>query len=32
MRLTAATSATARQISSVEIRTAGGQPVLRLAT
>jgi hypothetical protein len=32
MRLAAATSATAAQISSVEIRTGGGQPVLRLAT
>jgi len=32
MRLAAATSATAAQISSVEIRTGSGQPVLRLAT
>ena len=32
MRLAAATSATAKDIASVEVRTAQGQPVLRLAT
>jgi len=32
MRLAAATSATAADIASVEVRTATGQPVLRLAT